>query len=481
MMRSRMKTIAILSLSTMLVPPAYAQSEVEALRERVEELENMLKQVLERLEGSEKRLEENKKKIEEEEVEIVQQSRRLDKAEEEMEQVAVQVNVQSEQIESVSQFFEREREVGFSIGDTQVSFGGYLKLDTIIASYSDGAPVSTSPGRDFYIPSTLPVNGSSDNQTVFDFNPRETRFLFTTKTPVGGHELGSRIEFDFLVTNNDNEIVSNSFVPRMRQAYLTYRGFLFGQAWTTFQDVAALPENLDFVGPTEGTTFNRQPMIRYTRGPWEFAIENPETTVTAPTGARVVADSDNLPDFAARYTYKTPLGNIKLAGLMRQLRVREGLTIPGLGVLDENQTALGIGGSLSGRLKVGDRDDIRFMGNVGQGLGRYMGIALVNGASFDENGDLDPIFIYSGFTSYRHFWTDRFRSNVTLGFFRADNQVEQTGFGVTDRVYSVHANLLYSPVPKLTLGAEYVYANRRIESGISADVNRVQFSARYGF
>ena len=52
---------------------------------------------------------------------------------------------------------------------------------------------------------------------------------------------------------------------------------------------------------------------------------------------------------------------------------------------------------------------------------------------------------------------------------------------MTDRVYSLHANLIYSPVSKLDVGIEYIYANRRLESGLDGDMNKVQFSTKYSF
>ena len=37
-------------------------------------------------------------------------------------------------------------------------------------------------------------------------------------------------------------------------------------------DAAALPDAVDFVGPTEGTIFVRQAQLRYTKGPWSFSV-----------------------------------------------------------------------------------------------------------------------------------------------------------------------------------------------------------------
>ena len=84
----------------------------------------------------------------------------------------------------------------------------------------------------------------------------------------------------FLASDQGNEVVSNSYSPRLRHAFISYNKWTFGQTWMTFFNVGALPENLDFVGPAESTIFGRQAMVRYTMGNWQFAAENPETTVT---------------------------------------------------------------------------------------------------------------------------------------------------------------------------------------------------------
>ena len=90
-----------------------------------------------------------------------------------------------------------------------------------------------------------------------------------------GSKLGTFIEMDFLVSGQGNETVSNSYSPRLRHAFITYDKWLFGQTWMTFFNVGALPENLDFVGPTEATIFGRQPMIRYTSGGLQLALGKP--------------------------------------------------------------------------------------------------------------------------------------------------------------------------------------------------------------
>lgn len=368
-----------------------------------------------------------------------------------------------------------DRPQGFMSGDTEVFFGGYIKLDASITDFTDGELPTNSLGRDFYIPSLIPVGGE-DSDPVFDFNPRETRYFFGFKTDNNGHEIGGKIELDFQVTNDGNERVSNSFAPRMRQAFITIDNWLFGQTWSTFQDVAALPDNLDFIGPTEGTVFIRQPMIRYTRGPFQIAVEQPETELTSSDGSRMLTGDDSMPDIALRYNATGDYGHLTVAALLRQLKVGPDMTPS-----DDDETEFGWGISGSGKLKLGKRDDFRFMATYGEGIGRYVGVNVVNDAALNPDGSLETIQTFSSFASLRHFWTDKWRSNLTYGYFKADNPVSLTSGTVTDNVSSVHANIIYSLTPKIEMGAEIIRADRELENGVDGAMNKLQFSVKYGF
>ncbi len=59
-----------------------------------------------------------------------------------------------------------------------------------------------------------------------------------------------------------DERTSNGYSPEIRHAFISYDGWLFGQTWTTFMDVNALPDSIDFVGTTDGTVFVRQAQVR---------------------------------------------------------------------------------------------------------------------------------------------------------------------------------------------------------------------------
>ncbi len=369
---------------------------------------------------------------------------------------------------------EKNKTTQYSDGESHTySFGGFVKTTAAFSSYSDGDIASGTVGRDFYIPGTVPVGGEGES-TDFDFGAKESRISFKSDHALkNGDKLSTYIEMDFLLTPGGNERVSNSYVPRMRHAFLKYNNWLFGQTWTTFQNLGALAESVDFLSASEGTVFNRQNMIRYTNGPWQFALENAETTITPfGGGGRIVSDDNSFPDFVVRYDHKKVWGHITLAALIRRLEYD---------VVGNNESESSFGLSLSGKYKVGAKDDVRFMISSGQGMGRYMGLNTANGAVLTDTGGLDAIDSTGGYVSYRHFWSDRWRSNFTYSQLDIDNNAQYTGLGVTKSSKSAQINLLYSPTPKLMLGMGYLFAERTLESRVDGELNRLIFSAKYAF
>ncbi|WP_462157508.1 DcaP family trimeric outer membrane transporter [Pseudoalteromonas sp. GB56] len=359
-----------------------------------------------------------------------------------------------------------------TIGNTDVSYGGYVKLDAMWSDFSAGTISGDSIGRDFYVPSTTPVGDDADSDAVFDMHARQSRFNFGTSTKLdNGKTVKTNIELDFIASIGGNERVTNSYSPRIRQAYITYDGWLFGQAWSNFQNVGALPETLDFVGPAEGTVFARQAQARYSVGNWAFSVENPESTITV-NGARVETDDASMPDFTARYNFSADWGQIVVTGLARQLTYKQGGA-------DEDETSFGV--SVSGKVNLG-KDNIKFMLTQGKGLGRYVGLNVAHGAVYDGSS-LDAIDSTSGFIGYQHHWSEQFRSTFLYSFFEADNNTDLLAFSgnPTKSSVSYSANLLYSPVKKMTFGVEFKHAEREAENGADGDLDRLQFSAKYAF
>ncbi len=357
---------------------------------------------------------------------------------------------------------------------TTFSYSGYIKLDMMYSDFSDGELAGNSIGRDFYVPSTIPVAAVADSYSAFDAHAKQTRFVFGTSTPLAdGTTVATHIEMDFMSAVDGDERISNGYEPEIRQAFVKWNGWLAGQAWSTFQDVAALPEAIDFIGPSNSTVFVRQAQVRYSTGNWMFAVENPETTVTPfGGGTRLSPDDDAAPDFAARWVTKGKWGHLSVGGVARQLRIDNGTT---------ESTATGYGLAVSGRYDFNPDNDIRAMVTAGSGIGRYVGLNTANDAVLDASGELEAIDQMSAFVAWRHNWTGQTRSTFMYSILDIDNDIALTGTSATSGVDSLHANLIYSPYPKLDVGVEAILATRETEAGIDGDMNRVQFAIKYSF
>ena len=364
---------------------------------------------------------------------------------------------------------------GFRAGDLTLNFGGFIKADTKITRYGDGNPASGDTLRDFYVPGSIPVGGDSES-TQTDFSARQTRFWLTADGDVGGHKVGAHIEMDFQgLPGSGDERTTNPSNPSLRRAFMTIDNWLIGQEWSTFQNSNTLPETADYVGPVEGAVVVRQPQIRYTRGPFAIAVENPETTITPfGGGTRIVADDNAVPDIVARYLISRPWGEFQMSGLVRQLRHEN----PALNIED---SATGWGLSATGKIKVGAEDDIRFVVSGGEGIGRYLGLNLANDAVLSANGDLETIGVLSGYAGYRHVWAPGWRSSLIAAHQAIDNPTALTGLGVTKSATSLRGNLIYTPLTGLDIGAELMFGERKLENDLSGDMTRLILFAKYGF
>lgn len=382
---------------------------------------------------------------------------------------------------------------------TRFQYGGYIKADALFSDYSGGDRATAGIGDDFLVPSTIPVGGK-DGDVVFDAHAKTSRLFFKTETGTDAGIVRTHIELDFMLSSQGDERISNSYASRVRHAYVAWdydakHSLLAGQSWTTFFNANALPELLDFVGPV-GTLFERQTQVRWTAktaggGAWMLAAENPSTGLygasgltqgTAAFGGSNAYDNNSVPDLVARYDGKAGDFSYTAALLLREISYKDAFT-SGATTVNGDDSEYGGAVTFAGIWQLG-RDDLRFMLNYGNALGRYMGLQGFRDGVIKADGGIDLINELGGYIAYRHFWNERLRSTLVLSASTADNPGEVTA--ATAKAYqSVHANLLYSPVAALTLGGEYIYARKEIEGEIngedSGELNRLQFSVKYAF
>jgi hypothetical protein len=358
---------------------------------------------------------------------------------------------------------------------TRFSYGGFIKLDAMLTATDSGEIPDSSVGRLLYLPGAIPVGGA-DEGTDLDSHIQFSRFWLSADTTLdSGDVMKGYFEMDLFGGALGNEAATNTYGVTIRHAYASWNRWLAGQTWSNFQDTAALPDAVDFIGPTEGTVFVRQAQIRYTNGPWSVSLENPQTVLTPLRGnaARITSDDGALPDATVRYMHRGDFGHFTVAGLLRQLRYE---TTTGIDTSD-----LGFGISLSGRQVLGPSDDLRYMLTAGRGISRYIGLAATTDGALDAGGDIDATGTLAGFVSWRHVYSPVLRSNLYYSMAQYDNDVLLTGSNITRRIASLSGNLIWTVLPKLDLGVELRLAERELESGATGDLTRLHFHAKYSF
>lgn len=369
--------------------------------------------------------------------------------------------------------------------NTSVTIGGYAKLDAIASSPSAG---TNAQGDQFLFPSQIPVGptaGDTERRQI-TLHARQSRFFFRTSTPSKFGDVTTLVEGDFFGADG-NESVSNSHALRLRHAYGTIGNLSAGQYWTNFLNEGAYPETLDFGGPV-GEIFVRQAQVRWTQpfanGDWSVSAENPESLFTLPgVAAPLRADDDRYPDFTARLRFNALGGKYSVQALVRNLRgdfsgAAAAGTAPARAATNDSKWGGVIG--IAGVVPTFGKDDFRFNLNFGDVLGRYQELGFLPDGHIDTAGNIQTARATSGYAAYRHFWTPGLRSSFVLSAVRARNPD-----GVPDLTNknsdSAHLNLIWSPANNVNLGAEFIYARREVENGLSGNLKRVQLSAQYGF
>ena len=355
--------------------------------------------------------------------------------------------------------------------ETGIKIGGYVKMDGLISDYSN-AP-TRGAGEDFFIPSTISTSGEPGDPRL-NLHAKETRFWLKSLTPTERGDITTHFEIDFMLGQQGNERVGNSYSPRIRHASVSWDRWTVGQTWTNFFNTTVLPEYMDFIGPV-GVTFARQAQVRYTaptaNGSWSFSLENPETTLTPYGGGpRIDADDSSVPDLVVRRNWTGDWGNISIAGLVRELKINE---------MGRDDSEVGAAISVAGKFELSDGDDVRWQVNYGNALGRYMGLNSFNVGALDATNKIVLTRQYGVLVAYKHLWTNRLHSSVGASLSGAANDTAISGFAVPKNYQSAHADIVWSPIDRMSLGAEYIWGRREDESGDDGTLNRLQFSAKY--
>lgn len=352
--------------------------------------------------------------------------------------------------------------------DASIKIGGYVKLDAIHDFDDVGS-------EDLFVTGAIRTEGKNRKGRT-RLHARQSRLNVDVRKPTEYGDVRTFVEGDFFGAGG-NQNVSNSTSFRLRHAFGEVGQFLAGQTWSTFMDVSVIPDTLDFEGPNS-ELFIRQGQLRWTQPVGEgltvaFAIENPEGDFSGPNGD---LNLDQLPDGVVRLRWEPSWGHLQTAFLARDLRFDDG---------ENEDEQFGYGLTLSGSLELPflhPKDKLAFQVNYGDGIGRY--ITDLGGGGFDarvdNQGDLDSIQAFGVMVQGQHWWSDRWRSTLAYGYLTVDNADGAPGNTLESSQY-VAANLVWSPVPSVDLGIEYLWGYLETENDRSGAANRIHAAVTWRF
>ena len=328
---------------------------------------------------------------------------------------------------------------------TSVSISGYVKGDFYLDNRNDLGAAFDAPGVRLD-----GAAGDDENDGAVGAHARQSRFRLSTSTDTSYGALRTVVETDFY---------GASSVLRLRHAYGVLGPVLAGQAWTLLSEEDTFADTVDFNGPA-GTIWSRRPQLRLSLPLGEgfvgqMAVETPYA-------------GNELPAFVAALRYRSGWGAVALAGSVG--RIDEGGE-------SEGAHALHIGGHLN----VTDATQVVATLSMTSGLGFIWG----GGSGTVMVGtDLKAQETMGGIAGASHGWSDTIRSGVYFGWAQTDRASGVPAADVaTDNksVRTVHANVIWSPVPGSDIGLEVMHGWREINAGTKGEATRVQIGVKYGF
>ena len=314
---------------------------------------------------------------------------------------------------------------------------------------------------------------------------RQSRFGVKSSTPTAFGDLNTIFEFELFGTGVD----AGQTTFRLRHAYGELGQFGAGQTWSPFMDIDVFPNSLEYWGPN-GMVFFRNVQVRWmplrsSRGRITLALERPGASADQGVySGRIelqgVKPRFNFPDFSWQARMIRDWGYLQLAGIVRKI-----------GWVDTNNDAFNLGGhaigwglNLSSNLKMGENDVAKLEVVYGAGVQNYMNDAPVDVGIKHTGNPAAPIkgvaLPMLGIVSFLdHDWSKHFSSSIGYSMLNIENSNAQNPSDFHQGHYAL-TNLLYHPIPKVTIGGEFQYGRRvNFSDGFNANDYRMQFSFKY--
>ena len=275
-----------------------------------------------------------------------------------------------------------------------------------------------------------------------------------------------------------------SYTPRLRSAYVSFKGLTLGRDVTTFCDLQAAPTTIDFQGPN-AYNFNFATMIRYevsfARRHMTFGVAAEMPNVSATYGENFKPMHQRVPDFPMYLQYAwgdDRSSHIRASGVIRN---------PYMHKVSKNSTTslLGWGVQFSGTIKCCDWFRLFMNGVYGEGITPYIQDLTGSGLDFTPNPE-DPSLVRM---MPMWGWQAAGQINITPRLFVSGGystvRVQRSHGYYTDDQYKqgqyIFGNIFYSLTPRCKVAGEYLYGSRKDMNSMKNHANRVNVMVQYSF
>jgi len=347
--------------------------------------------------------------------------------------------------------------------------GGFVKANVVQSSEALGI-------QDRFIVGSIPTDDSVRGDAEASITARQSRLSFELRENSELGQLRAFVEGDF---------AGDGDTFRLRHAFGQYRDLLAGKTWSTFMDTDATPEEVDFEG-VNGRILSRRTQFRYFPSigrDWSLAValEDPDVVIGGGDGLSQVPDLvlNAKRSISSFLTHKE--WHVKGAALLRNIRARPDADPTVKGTV--TGWAMSLSGSTSLR-SLGERDRFMMQLNYGAGYSEYVNdLATVGVPSATFNPislELNPVVAFAWYAAAQHWWTATMRSNFIYSAVHIDNEAYDSP-DAYDSTWRLSGNLIWSPTPRLDVGAELLWGERQDKDGASGDAGQLQVSLKYLF
>ncbi|MCH5214668.1 MAG: porin [Muribaculaceae bacterium] len=356
-----------------------------------------------------------------------------------------------------------------------LGFGGVVKATM---NYDWGSVIQ-NPNE--FGPATIPMPGSSNynkgNNGWFGISAQQTDlFLNFVALPNNPNKIGFYLNATLL---------GNGYLPQIRSAYVSYRGFEAGYGFSLFTDLAADPTTIDYDGPNSFTVvINAKFDYRHNFGK-HFGVgigaEMPMASYTDATHTQTI--TQRVPDIPAYLQWNFGNNNrIRFSALLRNMQYRDMVT-------NQNKNLAGWGVQLTGNFNICNKLIGYYQAAYGKGMTSYFedltggGLDMV--PNMAKNGELETVKAWGGYIGLQYNVCPK--AFFTAIYSHLRNYAPKYNNGTTpwDDQYRygqyVLGNFFYNINDLFTWGLEYIWGRRVNMDGLQAHDNRIQTTFQVSF